>query len=476
LSWPLPAECTDAVLDAQLYPGNQGRPKVRPEPDWGQIHRDLQQKGVTLEVLWGEYRVEHPDGYGYTAFCQHYRRFRATLEVTWRQTYRPGEYAFVDYAGVTLPIYQPRTGAVAVQAQLFVMTLGYSHDTYAEWQPDQSLASWVQGHVNALTYFHGVPQIWVPDNLKAGVTRPDRYDPDLNRTYQECAEHYGAVILPARVRAPRDKGKVEKHVQFAETRLFAPVRQAHFLRVADANADLRPRLDALNAAPFQKLPGTRRQEWETVERPVLRALPPTPYTYAEWTRAKVARDYHIEVGRAFYSVPYTLVSQSVDVRVGALVVEIFHQGQRVASHARTQRGHAVTDPQHMPPHHRAYATGWDAATFRQRATAVGPHTLALIEEILRRAVVPEQAYRQCLGILALRSKYPAAILEAAAQRAHEAGTRQVRYLRAYCAQIQHEQTATTTVPPHANVRGAAYYADDTTDPDRRMPDGHDVPQ
>ena len=178
----------------------------------------------------------------------------------------------------------------------------------------------------------------MPDNLKSGVTRPDRYDPDLNRTYQECAEHYGAVILPARVRAPRDKAKVEKHVQVAETVLFAPVRHAHFVRLADANADLRPRLDALNAAPFPKLPGNRVTKWETYERPALRPLPLTPYTYAEWARAKVARDYHIAVGRAYYSVPYTLVGQHVDVRVSARVVEIFHQGQRVASHPRARPG------------------------------------------------------------------------------------------------------------------------------------------
>lgn len=277
LAWPLPPDCTDAVLDAQLYPGNQGRPKVRPEPDWGHVHRELQQKGVTPEVLWGEYRTEHPDGLGYTAFCQHYRRFRATLDVTFRQTYRPGEPTFIDYAGVTLPIYQPRTGAVAFPAQLFVMTLGYSTYTYAEWQPDQSLASWIQGPVHAFTYFHGVPQIWVPDNLKSGVTRPDRYDPDLNRTYQECAAHYRAVILPARVRAPRDKVKGEKPVPVADTALFASVRPAHLARLADAKADLRLRLDTLNAAPFQKLPGNPVPEWETDERPALRPWPLTPY-------------------------------------------------------------------------------------------------------------------------------------------------------------------------------------------------------
>ncbi len=201
---PLSAECTDTALRAWLYPGNQGRPRTRPEPDWGTIHRELQQKGVTREVVWAEYRAVHPDGYGYTAFCQHYRRFVATLDVTFRQTHHPGERADVDDAGVTLPIYAPRTGTVAFQAALFVMTLVYSNYTYAEWQRDQSLASWIAGHVAALTYFQGVPAVWVPDNLKAGVVRADRYDPDLNRTYAECADHYGAVILPARVRRPRD--------------------------------------------------------------------------------------------------------------------------------------------------------------------------------------------------------------------------------------------------------------------------------
>ncbi len=456
--WPLPADCTDATLEAWLYPGNQGRPRTRPEPDWGAIHRELQQKGVTREVVWAEYRATHPDGYGYTAFCQHYRRFVASLDVTFRQTHHPGERAYVDYAGVTLPIYVPRTGAVAFQAALFVMTLGYSNYTYAEWQRDQSLASWIAGHVAALTYFGGVPAVWVPDNLKAGVIHADRYDPELNRTYAECADHYGAVILPARVRKPRDKGKVEKHVQVAETPRYAPVRHTHFLSLAAANADLQPRLTALNGAPFQKLPGSRVQEWTTVEQPTLRPLPPQPYLYAEWGRAKVARDYHVEVARSVYSVPYTLVGQTVDVRQTATLVEIFHQGTRVASHGRGARaGQAVTDPTHMPPHHRAYATGWDADTFRTRASAVGPQTRTLIDAILTHAVIPEQAYRQCLGILQLRERYPVAVLEAAATRATQAGTRQVRYVKAYAAQILADTTPAGTVPSHPNVRGPQYY-------------------
>jgi len=457
LGWPLSADWSDAALEAHLYPGNQGRPRVRPEPDWPQVHRELQRKGVTLEVLWAEYRVEHPDGYSYTTFCERYRRFRDTLEVVYRQTYRPGEYAFVDYAGVTLPIYDPATGAVAFRAALFVMTLGYSNFTYAEWQADQSLASWVQGHVRALAYFQGVPRIWVPDNLKAGVTRADRYDPDVNPTYAECADHYGAVILPTRVRAPRDKAKVEKHVQWVETGLYAPVRDAHFTHLAEANTDLRPRLQALNGAPFQKLPGSRQGEWATHERAALLPLPAQAYEYAEWHRLKVPKDYHVELGRTWYSVPYGLVNQTVDARQTAAVVEIFHRGDRVASHRRGQPGQRVTDVLHMPPHHRTYAQGWTPEQLRTEAEAIGPHTTALVEAILHRLRVPEQAYRQCVGILQLRHRYSRTVLEAAAQRALQAETFRVRHVRAYCDHLVANAPTARSVPSHANVRGPTYY-------------------
>lgn len=358
LGWPLAPEVDDLTLERLLYPGVQGRPRVaRPEPDWARIDAELRRKGVTLELLWIEYKRQHPEGYQYTWFCQHYRRWQQQVDPVLRQTYRAGEKLFVDYAGQTLPILDPGSGEVR-EAVLFVAVLGASNYTYAELQRAPDLPSWIGGHTRALEYFGGVPALVVPDNLKAGVKTASWYEPELNPTYAEWAAHYGTAILPARPRHPRDRAKGEARVQVAERWLLAVLRHETFTSLSMANAALWSLLDRLNDRPFRKRPGSRRSLFETLDRPALRPLPQTPYVFAQWKQAKVSIDYHVAVDGNYYSVPYQLVGERVDIRLTDHTVEALRGGRRVASHARGHgRGAYYTDPNHRPRSHQRHLIG-----------------------------------------------------------------------------------------------------------------------
>lgn len=324
LSWPLP-NIDDAELEAKLYPGNPQGLVERPLPDMAYIHRELARKGVTLQLLWWEYKQNHPDGLQYSQFCQRYRQWRSKLDVVLRQPHRAGEQMQVDFAGDTVPIHDRETGEVW-QAPIFVAVLPASNYTFAKAYPAQDLRSWIKAHCDALEFFGGVPEIIVPDNPKAGVTRACRYEPDLNPAYQEMAAHYGAAVIPARPRSPRDKAKVENAVLVVERWILAALRNHTFFSLHDANRAIREAVARLNDRPFQKLEGTRRSLYETLDKPALRPLPPQRYEFAEWRKAKVNLDYHVEVDRNYYSVPYPLVGETVDIRLTDGLVEILHRG------------------------------------------------------------------------------------------------------------------------------------------------------
>ncbi len=463
LRWPLPPELDDAGLERALYTGNQGRPRVRPEPDWPTVDRELRRKGVTLQLLWLEYKHGHPDGLQYTQFCQHFARWQATQDVVLRQTYRAGEKMFVDYAGPRLPVVNPRTGEIR-DASLFVAALGASSMTFAEAHEDRTLPRWIGGNTHALEYFHGVPAAVVCDNLKTGVEEPCWYEPALNPTYADWAAHYGTMILPTRTDHPRDNAKAEAAVLLAERWILAVLRHRTMTSVAQWNEAIAPLREALNDRPFRKRAGTRRQLFEALDRPALRPLPPTPYEFAEWRQAKVPFDYHVTVEHNFYSAPYRLVGERVDVRLTARTVELLHHGRRVASHARViGRGHYVTDPAHRPAAHRRYLD-WSSERLIQYARSVGPHTAQLVETILRERPHPEHGYRTCMGIIRLGTHYPPGRLEAAAARALAVRAHSYRSLKSI---LEHglDQTTLDLVPelrpvgPHANVRGADYFSD-----------------
>lgn len=464
LSWPLPGDLDDQELEARLFRQaamSQGR--ARPQPDWAEVHRELRRKGVTLQLLWMEYKQRAPDGYQYTQFVEHYRRWAGRLDVVLRQEHRAGERLFLDFAGQTLPITDPMTGGVT-QAEVFVAVLGASNLTYAEAVPSQELPHWIAANVQALEFIGGVPEILVPDNLKAGVTKPHRYEPLLNATYQEMAVHYGCVIIPARSRKPRDKAKVEVGVQLAERWILASLRNRTFFSIAEANVAIRERLRWLNDRPFQKLDGSRRSMFELLERPALRPLPARPYEYATWKVATVNIDYHVEIDRHYYSVPFQLARQRCEIRLTTSTVEAFFKGKRVASHRRSfRRGGHTTVAEHMPESHRRHLE-WTPSRIVRWAQNSGPNTVAVVNEIMRSRPHPEQGYRSCLGILRLGRRHGLDRLEAACARAVSIRAFSYRSVESILRSGLDRQpllpvtTMTASTPrSHDHVRGASYY-------------------
>ena len=462
LSWPLPEHLDEDALYRLLFPPvphpcNQ----AIPVPDWAHLHTELRRKGVTLRLLWVEYREAHNNGYGYSQFCNLYRRWAKRLKPSMRQAHPAGEKLFVDYAGQTVPVIDPETGEVR-QAQIFVAVLGASNYTYAEAQWSQELAHWLAGHVRLFAFLGAVPHILVPDNLKAGVKRPCRYEPDLNPSYQELAEHYGTAIIPTRVRKPKDKAKVEVAVQVVERWILARLRNRTFFGLAELNQAIQQLLQALNNRPMRHLGQSRRQLFEALDQPALKPLPARPYELAIWKKARVNIDYHIEFERHYYSVPYALIHQPVEVRATERNVEIFHKLQRVACHSRSQtRGQHTTLAEHMPSSHRAM-TEWSAERLLQWAQTIGPHTVQLLETMLAARKHPEQAYRSCLGVLRLATRYGQPRLEAACRRALLAGVHSYRGVKNILdTQLDRlpepDEPPTLISSPHANIRGQAYY-------------------
>jgi transposase len=295
ITWPVPAGLDDAALEARLFsPPFTPREALRPQPDWPRIHAELRRPGVTLLLLWQEYRAEQPEGYGYSRFCDLYAEWRGGVSLTMRQTHVAGDKLFVDFAGQTLAVVDPATGQVR-PAQVFVAVLGASSLTYAEVRWSQGLADWVGCHVNAFAFFGGAARQLVCDNLKAGVTAACRYEPGINRTYQEMAAHYGTAVVPTRVRKPRDKAKVEVGVQVVERWILARLRNRRLFGLEEANSAVRELLEALNSRPMRRLGTSRRALFESLERAALLPVPPEPYAYADWRRCRVGLDYHVEV-------------------------------------------------------------------------------------------------------------------------------------------------------------------------------------
>jgi transposase len=395
LSWPLPPGLDDTELEARLYPHlAQGKADTRPIPDWAEVHRELKGKGVTLMLLWQEYQATHPEGLQYSQFCDRYRAFTRQLDVVMRQHHRAGEKLFVDYAGQSVDVVDRSTGEVRA-AEIFVAALGASNYTYAEATWTQGLPDWCASHIRTFEFLGAVPALVVPDNLKSAVTRPCRYEPQANATYEELAAHYRTAILPARVRRPRDKAKVEQSVLLVERWILARLRHQTFFSLAELNGAIRLLLQELNERAFTKLPGCRRSLFEQLDRPAMRPLPPERYRYAEWRQGLVHIDYHVEVAGHYYSVPYQLVKQRLDVRLSAQTVELFHRGQRVASHPRSAlKGRHTTLPEHMPQAHRQYAS-WTPGRLVCWAEKTGPATAALVAAILASRRHPQQGFRSC---------------------------------------------------------------------------------
>ncbi len=461
LEWPLPEGLTDTALERALFPGPPAAgTAARAEPDWAHVDRELRRTGVTRVLLWQEYRAEHPDGYGYTWFCVSFEAWKGRVSPTMRQSHAAGEKVFVDYAGDTIDVIDPATG-VAQAMKLFVAALGASSFVYCEARPSEGLSDWIGCHVGMFAAFGGVTAVIVCDNLKAAVTNPDRYDPGINRTYQDMARHYGTTVMPARPYKPRDKAKVEQSVLLVERWVLARLRNRRFFSLAALNQAIGELVADLNARIMRAYGASRAELFATVDAPALRPLPAEPYAFATWRRCRVAPDYHVEVDGNWYSVPHRLIRELVDVRAADRTVEAFHKGERVASHAKSpgRRTH-VTVPEHMPSAHRRHAA-WTPARITAVADRIGPATAALTAAVMAERPHPEQGFRTCLGILALERTYGPARLEAACMRGGMIKARSVSSIRsilqtgldrAFLAPEPEPQ-----LPPHGNIRGGAYF-------------------
>jgi transposase len=433
-------------------------------PDCAWIHNELKRhRHVTLQLLWEEYSQAHGGAaYRRSAFCQIYRRWEKRLKRSMRQRHFAGEKLFVDYAGRTVPILGTH-GEEAFRAQLFIAAMGASGYAYAEATRSQALADWLASHVRAIEYLGAAPTIFVPDNPKVGVTRADRYEPELQRSYEELAAHYKAVIIPARPYRPKDKSRVELTVLLVCRWILARLRHQCFFSLEELNAAIRPLLIELNERAFQRLPGCRRSLFESLDRPAMRPLPVNPYVYAQWKELTVAFDYHLDVERHYYSVPHALVGHSVWARFTAVTVEVFFRSQRVATHVRSyQRGAHTTLPEHMPKSHRAHAQ-WSPKRLIQWGQSIGPNAGAVVEHLLRSKPHPEQGYRACLGLLALARQYGEQRLESASTLAVRLGSPTRKSVKSIleCGRDLHPQSSPESpcleLPPHANVRGPRYY-------------------
>ena len=464
VTWPLRPEMDDATLENQLFPP---APLISSEkrqmPPMEYLHRERKRKGVTLQLLWHEYKEANPEGYQYSQFCERYRQWTQKLDVCLRQEYRAGEKLFVDYAGQTIPIQDPLTGKNQ-EAYLFVATLGASNYSFAEATLSQDLPSWIQSHVHAFEFFHGVAEILIPDNLKTGVTHPCRYEPDINPTYLDLAEHYGTVVIPARVQKAKDKAKVESAVLIAERWILAALRNYTFFSLEELNQAIREKLQNLNLRKFQKLETTRKELFENLDRPALKPLPEKPYEYAEWKKATVNIDYHIEVDHHYYSVPYQLTREQMEVRITLTTIEVLFKNRRVASHTRSYRkGGFTTLKEHMPKAHQQFLD-WTPSRILRWAQQLGPNTEKLMTHILENKPHPQQGFRACLGIFRLGKQYSKERLEAACAYAlsiHGFFYKSVESI------LKHglDQKNTLGLPSreeplplaHPNIRGKKYY-------------------
>ena len=465
LGWPLPPDLQERDLGRLLFP-TQARTGQRrfTEPDFIQVSQELKGKTVTKQLLWQEYRQQHPDeGYSYAQFCHRYRQWQGRQKRSMRQIHHAGEKLFVDYCGPTLPVVNPDTGEIR-EAQVFVAVLGASNYTFAcaSWSQNQS--DWLQAHVKAFEFYGGVPEMVIPDNLKSAVRKTHRYEPDINPAYSRLAAHYGVAVIPARPYKPKDKAKAEVAVQIVERWIMARLRHQTFFTLASLNQAIAVLLDDLNQRPFKQLPGCRRSQFEQLDQPVLRPLPARPYQYAEIKQAKVHIDYHIEYDKHYYSVPHHLVKQTVEVQASNTTIAIYHQGQRVASHVRSYRkGGHTTCAEDMPRSHRAMHD-WSPERFLRWAGDIGSETAEVVRTLLQHKRHREQNYRSILGLLNLTKKYGRERLNRACGRALLFGSPNRRSVESILKQgldqvplESTEEQQSLDLGHHENVRGEDYY-------------------
>jgi transposase len=456
-----PLKIGNKELGSILYPPAEKAGVRKPaEPDLQYIHREMQKKGMTLTLLWEEYKTANPDGLMLTQFCDRYRSFRKQNDVYMRRIYKAGERVQVDWAGLTMK-YMDGSGEER-PAYIFVAALPASAYLYVEPFRDMEERSWVDGHVHAFEYYGGAPRIVEPDNPKVAITKADYHDPVYNRTYAELARHYGVAIVPARVRKPRDKAHAEKGVQIAERRIISKLRNRQYRDFGELWAEVREELEVVNQAPFKKMPGNRLSVFIETEKPELLPLPPTRYEFAGWKQAKSGMDYHVEYDSHYYSVPYLYAGKQLLVRATSNVIEVFFDHERIVSHVRSydRRARYVTLPEHMPSRHRAMAD-WSPERFESWARKYGPDTHGYICFLMQRREHPEQAYKTCAGILRMGESVTKAGMEVICKAAKEKNIFTYKYFNLLFKQMAPNLDQRQPDPiKHENLRGGSYYGGD----------------
>lgn len=458
ITWPLPEDLDDGRLAAMLYPGADPTSSSRYQvPDWLTVHQSLKHKGVTKQLLWEEYTAQYPNRcYSYSQYCDRFRHWQKQQKRSMRQIHKAGEKCFIDYCGPTVPIINPQTGEIRT-AQVFVAVLGASNYTYAEATWSQVLQDWLMSHVRAFEFFGGVPEMIIPDNLRSGVSKACRYDPDLNPSYQQLAAHYQVAVLPARPYKPKDKAKAEVGVQIVERWILARLRHHTFFTLADLNQCIRALLDDLNSRPFRALPGNRQAAFKALDQPALRALPRHPYEYVEIRRCRVNIDYHIEFQKHYYSVPHQYVGEQVDLHASERLVQIYFRQQLIASHPRSHQYGITTESGHMPTRHQKQQQ-WSPGRLKNWARDIGPDTLIWVSDRLDEREHPEQAYRVCLGLLNLSKAYSAERLNAGCRIANREGLDRLKHIKAILRsnrdKLPEQLPLHTELPQHhENIRG-----------------------
>jgi transposase len=462
LKWPLPDSMSEQELEALLFPAPVSPGSdTRPLPDWDKIDIELKRKGLTLRLLWEEYRTDYPEGLGYSQFCKRFDDFKQTLDPRMHQSHKAGEKLFVDYAGPTLPLTDRVTGEIH-DAQIFVATQGASSYTYAEATLTQSIPDWIGSHIRAFEFFGGVTELLVCDHLRTGVNTSCPFEPDIQRTYEDMAAHYGTAVLPARIVSPRDKGKVESGVQSVEERVLAPLRNRQFFSLFDMNQAIRPLVAAMNQRKMQNRDHSRQDLFAQLDRPALRPLPLRRHEIGLWSHARVSVDYHISVSDRFYSVPYRLLKLQVDARTSGDVVEIFHKGERVASHIRVSQKYGYsTQNEHMPETHKTYAD-WTPERVLAWLQQTGEATRSVGEAILASRPHPQQGFRACFGLVRLSAQFGIGRVEAASRKAIAISSPSYTSVKAILKNNMDrlpDMPAEPAIAPirHSNERGSKYY-------------------
>lgn len=464
ISWPLPDDMDDAVLMKAIYPSASEPTSRKPEPDYQYIHEELKRPHVNLRLLWTEFKVQQPDGLAYSQFCNRYRNWALKTKAVMHLEHKPGYEMFVDWAGTKMQVIDTETGEI-LSAHLFVSALGASAYPYVEAFPSECLENWIIAHVHAFEYYGGIPQLLIPDNLKTGVKKACNYDPELNKTYLELSEHYGCAIVPARSRKPKDKAPAEGTVGDISTWINAALRHQRFFNFHELNLSIREKLRIFSKKPFQKKDGSRESMFLEFDRPALKPLPERSYQMATWKVSTVSFNYHIEVDRMYYSVPYTYIQKKVDVKITAFVIEIYSSHVRISSHTRLRgrAGQYSTNPEHMPPNHKEYVA-WDNNRFLAWACKIGDNTRELVQQLLASKKVEQQAYKSCFGLLKLADRYTAFRLENACGKALELKSPSYTTVNNILkngmdkVDIAIPSSQNNIIPIHSHIRGAGYYA------------------